>query len=100
MTKFESFITEKKESYPLYHDSYTSAIDAGIEYAKKQKFETDAEELAKIVGMDSKRPKSGQTTKVHIPLYKDGKKQRKMLHISVYNRETKSKPFELTAYVS
>jgi hypothetical protein len=80
-----------------YFKTYTDCINAALDYANKKGFETDKEELANIVGVNSKRPRTGQTTKVTIPLYKNSKLQRKYLHIQVYGMENS---FELTKYIN
>ena len=46
------------------------------------------------------KPKAGATTKHSLALEKDGKPSKKKLHIQVYNRETKSNPYELNHYIS
>lgn len=90
-----SIITEAQEE--TYFKTYTDAINASLEYAKKKGYETDKEEVADLVGIQSRRPRTGQTTKVHIPLYKNGKPQRKYLHIQVYGMENS---YELVKYIS
>ncbi|WP_298751902.1 hypothetical protein [uncultured Arcobacter sp.] len=86
--------------YELYHDTYTSAIQTALDYAIKKGYQTDKEEVADIVGLNSSRPKKGKTTRVTIPLYKNGKEQRKALHIQVYDRGTSNNSYELNVYIS
>lgn len=93
----ESLIKEKKSDYEVYHKSYTSAINAALDYAEKQGYEYDKEETAHKIGMGPKKPRDGFTNRFTITLYKDGKKQRKSLQISVYGMGDK---YELNAYVS
>jgi hypothetical protein len=92
--------TMRKDKYVLYHDSYTKAIDTALNYAERNGYTTDAEERAEIIGMQSSRPKDGQTERVILPLYKNGKKQRKHLNIQVYNRGISGNTYELNAYIS
>lgn len=87
------------ESHEVYHDSYTGAVNAALAYTIKRGFTTDNEEVAHIVGDLSNRPSSGQTTRVSLPIYKNGKLQRKQLHFQVYNRNTTSNTFELNCYI-
>lgn len=88
------------ESNDVYHQTYTSAVQSGLAYAIKRGFTTDDDEVALLVGSFSSRPGSGKTTKLHIPIYKAGKLQKKELHIQVYNRDTAINPFELNVYIS
>lgn len=96
MIKLKSFVSELSQK-DIYFPTYTAAINASLEYAEKEGYETDPEELADIIGLKSKRPKVGETTTVHVPLYKDGKPQKKWLHIMVYGMENS---FELTKYIN
>ena len=97
----DKYLTERKSKfdYQIYHNSYTSAVDTGLKHAEVKGYTTDPEEVASYVGFGPRKPGRGKTTTVHIPLYKDGKPQRKALHIVVYNRETNTNPYELTAYI-
>jgi len=96
----EKYVNEKKGDYELYHNTYTSAVNAALELAKKQGFETNDEETFDLIGRGPKKPAEGKTNSLHIPLYKGEKKQRKVLHFQVYNRGTDKKPYELNAYIS
>jgi len=96
MIKLKSLLTEKSK-YETYHKSYTSAIEAALEYAEKQGYEYDKEETAHTIGMGPKRPRDGFTNRFTITLYKDGKEQRKSLQISVYGMGDK---YELNTYIS
>lgn len=92
-------IKEAKGDYEVYHDTYTSAVEASKAFAKKQGFEIDTEEYADKIGMGPAKPKPGKTNKFSITLYKDEKPQKKMLQIQIYNRETKGNEFELNMYI-
>lgn len=94
------YLTEKKGDYEIYHDSYTSAVQAALSMALSLGFETDDDETFSLIGQGPKKPSNGKTNSLHIPLYKDGKKQRKVLHFQVYNRGTNRNTYELNAYVS
>jgi hypothetical protein len=74
--------------FPIYHKTYTSAINSALEWAEKQGFEYDKEETADKIGMGPKKPSAGKTNRFSIQLTKGGKPQRKQLHIQVYNMGT------------
>jgi hypothetical protein len=86
MISLKSLLSESK--YPVYHKSYTSAINTALEYAEKQGYEYDPEETASVIGLGPKKPSAGKTNRFTISLTKGGKPQRKALHIQVYNMGT------------
>ena len=86
--------------YVIYHDTYTSAIQAAEKYATSQGYELDKEEMSDKIGMGPKKPAPGKTNKISLTLMKDGKAQKKMFHIQVYNRETSSNTYELNCYIA
>jgi len=92
--------TNLKSDYVPYHNTYTSAVNGALQFAKNNGYDVDDEEVSELVGLQSQRPKPGKTTRVTIPLYKNGKLQRKALHFQVYNRETEIDPYELNMYIS
>jgi hypothetical protein len=86
----ESLQEEKKsEKFDVYHKSYTSAINAALDYAEKRGYEYDKEETASKIGSGPKKPDEGKTNRFTISLYKDGKEQKKSLHIQVYGMSEK-----------
>lgn len=93
-------IEESKSSYAVYHNTFTSAIDAALKYAEKQGYTYDKEETADKIGMGPKKPSKGKTNKYTITLMKNGKPQKKALQIQVYNRGTSSNEFELNCYIA
>lgn len=92
---FEEFVNESK--YQVYHNSYTSAVDTALEYAERQGYSYDKEETATKIGMGPKKPDDGKTNKFSITLYKDGKEQKKALHVQIYGMGER---FELNAYIA
>jgi hypothetical protein len=86
MIKLKDILNEGK--YPVYHKSYTSAINTALEWAEKQGYEYDKEETAQTIGLGPKKPSAGKTNRFSISLTKGGKPQRKALHIQVYNMGT------------
>ena len=80
-------LTEKKSDYETAHKSYTSAVQAAEDFAIKNGYEVDKEQMARDIGMGTQRPKKGKTTRFTIDLYKNGKPQRKKLHAQVYGQD-------------
>jgi hypothetical protein len=89
-------VTEAKTPYEVYHKSYTSAIEAAREYAEKKGFEIDNDDSFRKIGMGPRKPSEGKTNSFSIQLTKDGKLQRKQLHIQVYGMKNS---YELNAYI-
>ncbi len=89
-------VTEAKAPYEVYHKSYTSAIEAAREYAEKKGFEIDNDDSFRKIGMGPRKPSEGKTNSFSIQLTKDGKPQRKQLHIQVYGMKNS---YELNAYI-
>ena len=85
------------ENDGVYFKSYTAAIEAARAAALKKGFEVDDDEMFTKVGMNSKRPSVGKTTRVSLELTKAGKPQRKMLHIQVYGMKN---GYELNSYIN
>jgi hypothetical protein len=98
MKTFKEILTES--DYLIYHDTYTSAIQAAEAFATKKGFQLDKEEMADKIGTGPAKPKEGKTNKISLTLTKDGKVQKKMLQIQVFNRGTSSKEFELNCYIA
>jgi hypothetical protein len=90
----ESKVNEAK--FEVYHNSYTSAINAAREYAEKQGYTINDDDAFTKIGMGPRKPSEGKTNKFSIELSKDGKVQRKQLHIQVYGMKTK---YELNCYI-
>ena len=95
--KLKTNLESVNESNDVYHKSYTHAIEAAEVYAKKKGYEIEDDEMFTKVGMNSKRPSVGKTTRVSLELLKNGKPQKKMLHIQVYGMKN---GYELNAYIN
>jgi hypothetical protein len=93
----QNILTEIKDSYETYHDSYTSAINAAKSYAEKKGYEINDDDSFSKIGMGPRKPQEGKTNRFSIELSKDGKVQKKHLHIQVYGMKSK---YELNAYIS
>lgn len=89
-------VNEGKPNYEVYHKTYTSAIQAALDYAKKEGYDYDEEETAREIGMGPRKPSEGKTNKFHLSLKKNFKEQKKMLHIQVYGMKNS---YELNAYI-
>ena len=96
MIKLTSLIKEVKSDYEVYHKSYTSAINAAREYAEKKGYEINDDDAFTKIGMGPRKPSEGKTNRFSIELSKDGKVQRKQLHIQVYGMKN---GYELNVYI-
>ena len=103
MNLFRKSLASKRKilaeaSYPVIHDTIFSAFQTALAAARKQGYEvSDEEEFNKIT--TSRKPNAGQTMDYHIELTKDGKPQRKLLHIQIYKMDQTGR-FELNFYIS
>ena len=94
---FEQFIAEAKSDYQVYHNTYSSAVDAALEYAKSRGYDVVEDDVWHQISVGPKKPSEGKTNKATIGLEKDGKPQRKALHIQIYGMGER---YELNAYIS
>jgi len=86
-------------SYPLYHKSYTDAINHAIAHHKD--LHVSDEDRMHYVGIMSKKPSEGNTTSVNLPATHRITGKPNMIHIQVFNRGNKaSHPYELNTYSS
>lgn len=93
----KNVIKENKGDYETYHDTYSSAIRAAKDYAEKKGYEINDEESFRKIGTGPKKPDEGKTNRFSLELSKDGKVQKKQLHIQVYGMKSK---YELNTYIS
>lgn len=93
---FEQFVVNEKSDYEVYHNTYSSAVDAALEYARSKGYEVNDDDVWNQISVGPKKPSEGVTNKASISLMKDGKPQRKMLHIQIYGMKTR---YELNAYI-
>lgn len=83
--------------YKLYHDTLHSAFQTAIADARKQGYEvSEDEEFSKVT--TAHKPYAGQTQDYHLNLTKNGKPQRKLLHIQIYKMDHSNK-YELNFYI-
>ncbi len=89
-----------QESYQIYHDRYYEAVKEFLNQIKKAGYSYDDEEVAQIIGINSKRPGPGKYVKFSLPLYKNGKLNKKYAHASIYGMEGRNEKYELTMYIN
>ena len=86
------------EAYKTGHKSYTDAVNHALDHHKKGGLESSADDRAQHIGLDSKKPGEGKTTRVNLPA-KDKSGKKHMVHMQVYNKGG-SHPYELNTYSS
>ena len=86
------------EAYKTGHKSYTDAVNHALDHHKKGGLESSADDRAQHIGLDSKKPGKGKTTRVNLPA-KDKSGKKHMVHMQVYNKGG-SHPYELNTYSS
>jgi hypothetical protein len=74
--------------FPVYHKTYTSAINSALDWVEKMGYEYDKEETAREIGMGPRKPSEGKTNRFSISLTKKGKPVKQHLQIQVYNMGT------------
>lgn len=90
---------EKKKAlnYPVYHETFSSAVQAARAFAEAKDYTIDDEEWYFQVSTGPKKPDEGMTNRYTLELLKDGKLQKKHMHMQIYNMGNK---YELNAYVA
>ena len=99
MIKLKDLMSEANDTY---FKSFTDAASSARAYAMKKGYEIDESDWQSQIAMGGKysrsRPSVGKTNSFTIGLMRNGKPQKRALHISVYGMESGN--FELTNYVS
>ena len=85
--------------YDLYHNTYSEAVQASYAYARENGYDVSEDDIFDVVAVGTKKPTPDSTVRFSLPLYKNGKGSKKYLQVQVYNRGTKTKPYELNVYV-
>lgn len=93
----KNLLIEGSGEYEVYHSTYTSAINSALSFIKNRGFETSGDEVWREISTGPKKPSEGQTNKISLTLFKDGKEQKKLVHIQVYNTGSK---YELNVYIN
>lgn len=83
--------------YEVYHKDFSSAVQHAWKQAEKRGYEIDKDDWDDKVATGPKRPSSGKTNSYHIDLMKNGKPEKKKLHMQVYNMDNKK--YELNMYI-
>ena len=83
--------------YQILHDTLYSAIQTALTSVRKDGYEVDADEEFNKVTTAHKQLSIGKTDEFHLELTKNGKPQKKMLHIQIYRMDTGR--YELNFYV-
>ena len=100
MIKLKNLLNEAKEPYVVYHNTYSSAVQAAEKYAEGKGYTVDTDDWSTQIAFGPKKPSAGKTNRAQIGLIKNGKVQRKALQIQVYNRGSASNPYELNCYIN
>lgn len=89
----------KNVTHQTYHNTYSSAVDEALEFAKKRGYTVDGEEVSREVTLNKEKPKpkEGETNRFSLSLKKDGKEQKMKLHFQIYGMREK---YELNVYIS
>jgi len=85
--------------YNIYHNTYSGAIQEVIRFVNHNQYELDNDQVFQITGIDNSRPKNGQTTRFSLYIYKNGVKNKKCVHVQVFNRGTNTNNYELNMYI-
>lgn len=88
-------LRERKDSYPLYHKTYSAAMQASYEYAKKKGFEVDKDDIDRKVAIGPRKPSNGKTNSFTLKLVGENKR---MLAVQVTNLDNTR--YELNCYIT
>ena len=93
-------VEEIKEAYKYKtdHKTYTSAVEEALLVADKAKYEVDMDDYFNQIATGPRKPGEGKTNRFKIVLSKEGKEQRKKLHIQIYGKGKHG--YELNCYIS
>lgn len=90
-------MNENLNKLEVYHNTFSSAVQTAGEYAKSKGYELNDDEWFNTIATGPKKPQEGEINRYTLTLYKDGKEQRKALHIQVYGMKNK---YELNTYIA
>ncbi len=88
---------EGKSDYQVYHNTFSSAAQTGVTYAKSRGYDISDEEIWTEISVGKPKPEEGNYNRYSLKLIKNGKEQKKMLHMQIYNTGNK---YELNAYIN
>ena len=82
--KDESYVAEAKNDYQIYHNMYSLAVQHAVQQAEKQGYTVDPDAYDRDVALGPRKPGDGKTNRFSLTLLKNGKPQKKMLHMQIY----------------
>ncbi len=85
-----------KHDYEVYNNTFSSAVQAARAYAEGFGYMIPEEEWWQKIATGPKKPSNGMTNRYSLELVKNGKQQKKMLHLQVYNT---GNSYELNCYI-
>jgi hypothetical protein len=89
------YAVEGKNDYPIYHKTYSDAMQASYAFAKKKGFEVDKSDIDDKVATGPKKPSNGKTNSFTLKLV--GQKN-KRLAVQVTNLDNRR--YELNCYIT
>ena len=90
-------MNENINKLPVYHGTFTSAVITAADYAKSKGYDINEDEWFNTISTGPRKPQEGETNRYSLPLYVNGKEQKKQLHIQVYGMKDK---YELNTYIN
>jgi len=100
MIKLKNIMGEGKDPYPVYHSTYSSAVQAASKYAEKRGYVIDEDDWWRKIATGPKKPSKGKTNSVVLELTKGGKPNNSTISIRVFNRGVQGNTYELNAYIN
>jgi hypothetical protein len=99
-SQLKKIITEKVMDQ-IYYETFSQAVQTARQSAEDKGFDLDENDWSTEITFGPGKPDVGQTIRASIGLTKNGKQQKKELHIQVYNRgHHTNRPYELNFYIS
>ena len=87
-----------KEEYPVYHDTYGSALDAIMRYVESSGNTIEQQEFFSSFGDAFFKPRKGKTQKETLEIKDKNGNLIGYLHVQIYNRGTNGNTYELNIY--
>ena len=98
-SQFKKIISEQIDE-SIYHETFSSAVQHARRKAEERGFQIDEDDWWTQVNTGQGKPKEGETRRMTIGITKDGKPQKKALHIQVFNMGNSIKNnYELNYYI-
>jgi hypothetical protein len=87
------------ETYRLYHDSYSDAVQHAVQETQDQGYQIDEDDFHSKVTTGPRKPSPGEYNRFSIDLLRDGKPVNRKLHVQIYNMDDSGK-YELNMYLT